>query len=88
MNLASSPATVEEVATVLVEALDLDRPASSFDASTPLFGSLPELDSMAVVGLVAAVEDHFSITIDEDEVTAESFETIGSLAALVDSKKS
>jgi acyl carrier protein len=78
--------TVTDVAEVIASTLGIDgRP---LDASTPLFGSLPELDSMAVVELIAALEDRFDIEFDEDEVTEAVFETLGSLAALVDAKRS
>lgn len=87
MDLTGSPKTIEEVAEVLVETLGLDQPPASLQATTPLFGSLPELDSMAVVALVAGLEERFGIEIDEDEVTGETFETVGSLAALVDAKR-
>jgi len=85
MDLTSSTATATEVAKVVATTLGIeDRP---LDATTPLFGSLPELDSMAVVELVAALEDHFGITIDEEDVTEDVFETVGSLAGLVDGKR-
>lgn len=77
--------TVHEVAKVLATTLGID--AERLDASTPLFGSLPELDSMAVVELVVALEQQFGIGFDEDEITAEAFATVGTLAALVDSKR-
>jgi len=76
-----------EVKTVLVETLGVQDRAASIDASTPLLGSLPELDSMAVLELVAALEQHFGVTIDDDDVTAEAFETLGSLADLEASKR-
>ncbi len=72
-----------EVKAVLVETLGVQDRAGSIDAATPLLGSLPELDSMAVLELVAALEQHFGITIDDDDVTAEVFETLGSLTELV-----
>jgi acyl carrier protein len=80
--------TVKEVVDVLVATLGIENRAGTFDASTPLFGSLPELDSMAVVELVVALEERFGITIDEDQVTGEVFETVGSLATLIDTKRS
>jgi acyl carrier protein len=76
----------DEVKAVLVETLGVEDRAGSIDASTPLLGSLPELDSMAVLELVAAMEQRFGITIDDDDVTAEVFETLGSLTGFVQGK--
>jgi len=75
-----------EVKAVLVETLGVEDRAGSIDASTPLLGSLPELDSMAVLELVAALEQRFGITVDDDDVTAEVFETLGSLTLFVQEK--
>lgn len=51
----------------------------AFEAATPLFGALPELDSMAVAGLLTEMEDRFGILIDDDDIDGETFETFGSL---------
>ncbi len=75
--------TLQDVKAVLVEILGIEDRAETLDVSTPLLGSLPELDSMAVLELVVALEQRFGITIDDDEVTAEVFETVGTLAAFV-----
>jgi hypothetical protein len=48
----------------------------------PLLGSLPELDSMAVVTLIGALEEHFGIMVDDDDISASTFATLGSLARL------
>jgi acyl carrier protein len=80
--------TTDDVKAVLVSVLGIEDRAATIDTGTPLLGSLPELDSMAVLELVAALEERFGVTIDDDDVTAEVFETLGSLAALVDDKKS
>jgi acyl carrier protein len=53
---------------------------------TPLFGALPELDSMAVAGLLTEMEDRLEIIIDDDDVDGELFETFGSLVAFVRTK--
>ncbi len=60
--------------------------AAGFDDETPLFGALPELDSMAVATLLTEMEDRFSILIDDEDVDGEIFETFGSLAAFVAAK--
>jgi acyl carrier protein len=50
-----------------------------FDEATPLFGALPELDSMAVAGLLTELEDRLGIIIEDDDVDGEIFDTLGSL---------
>ena len=58
-----------------------------FDADSGLFGSLPELDSMAVAGLLTEMEDRLGIVIDDDEVDGELLETYGNLLAFAESKR-
>lgn len=58
----------------------------AFDAGTPLFGALPELDSMAVATLLTEMEDRFGILIEDDDVDGETFETFGTLVAFAESK--
>lgn len=50
-----------------------------FDDTTPLFGALPELDSMAVAGLLTELEDRLGIVIEDDDIDGDTFETLGSL---------
>ncbi len=61
--------------------------ADGFTAETGLFGELPELDSMAVAGLLTEMEDRLDIVIDEDEIDGELFETYGSLLKFARSKR-
>jgi acyl carrier protein len=75
---------LDDVKAVLVETLGVEDQADAINADTPLFGSLPELDSMAVLELVLALEERFGITIDGEDVTASAFETLESLAAFVE----
>ena len=77
---------LDDVKAVLVATLGVEDRADRIDASTPLFGQLPELDSMAVVELVYALEERFGIAIEGEEITAEAFETLGSLATFVAGK--
>jgi acyl carrier protein len=58
----------------------------AFSPETGLFGSLPELDSMAVAGLLTEIEDRLGIAIDDDEVDGEMLETYGGLLAFADRK--
>jgi acyl carrier protein len=77
---------LEAVKTVVVETLGIADRADTLDASTPLLGSLPELDSMAVLELVLELEQRFGIDIDGEDVTAELFESLASLTAFVEAK--
>ena len=86
MEINIAPALLEDVKAVVVETLGVQDRAGSLDAATPLMGSMPELDSLAVVELVLALEDRFGITIEGEDVTAEAFETLGSLTALVEER--
>jgi acyl carrier protein len=53
---------------------------------TELFGALPELDSMAVAGLLTEMEDRLDIMIDDDDVDGELFATFGNLVAFARAK--
>lgn len=72
-----------DVLTVLGMTLGIEDRVGTFDAATPLFGALPELDSLAVLELVTSLEDRFSITVDDDELTGGMLETVGSLHTFV-----
>lgn len=78
--------TLNDVKQVLIDVLNLGEPGQALTAESPLLGSLPELDSMAVVTLIGALEERFGISIDDDDISASTFETLGSLAAFVAEK--
>ena len=61
--------------------------ADRFTADTGLFGHLPELDSMAVAGLLTAMEDRLDIVIEDDEVDGELLESFGSLLTFAEGKR-
>ncbi|WP_319463291.1 acyl carrier protein [Micromonospora sp. RTP1Z1] len=82
----TSTASFADVKSVVVETLGISDRADTLDPSTPLLDGLPELDSMAVVELIAAIEERFDIRFDDDEVNAELFETLGGLAEFVAAK--
>ena len=60
--------------------------ADAFEADTPLFGALPELDSMAVAGLLTEMEDGFDILIEDEDIDGDTFETFGTLVAFLRAK--
>jgi acyl carrier protein len=61
--------------------------AEQFTTETGLFGELPELDSMAVAGLLTEMEDRLDIVIEEDEIDGKIFATYGRLLAFAQAKR-
>jgi acyl carrier protein len=78
---------LDEVKTIVIDVLSLGTSGQYLDAGSPLLGALPELDSMAVVSLIGALEEHFGITVGDDDISASAFETLGSLSAFVAQKQ-
>src|SRR3954447_148381 len=86
--VAASDADVEAtLRAALTDVLGLD-PArvALFDAATPLFGALPEFDSIAVAALLTALEERLGIVIEDDDVDADMMETFGALLAFARAK--
>lgn len=75
----------QEVIKTLRSVLHLG-PGLQLDADTALLGSIPELDSMAVVSILTALEEKFGLIVDDDEVDGRTFANVGSLAGFVRSK--
>lgn len=75
-----------EVLRVLDGVLGLGGRAQSFGRDTPLLGAIPELDSMAVVSLITALEEQLGVMLEDDEIDGSTFATVGSLVDLVQSK--
>lgn len=75
-----------ELIQILKVTLNLDASGPVLSASTPLLGNLAELDSMAVVAILTAIEERFSFVVDDDEIDGRTFESVGSLTTFVQSK--
>jgi len=78
--------SLEQVKNILDSTLGLNGRVQKFDAETALLGNIHELDSMAVVTVITTIEEQFGIIVDDDEISAETFETLGSLVDFVDTK--
>jgi len=78
--------TPQEVRKILALALQLGPRADRLNADSPLLGAIPELDSMAVVMILTAMEEHFGFSVDDDEISADTFATLGTLTAFVEQK--
>lgn len=79
---------LDEVRNILSEVLSLGERKKLLNADSGLLGSMPELDSMAVVNVITALEEGFGITVDDDEISAKTFETLGSLTRFIEQKLS
>jgi acyl carrier protein len=77
---------LDEVKDILSDVLSLGERKNLIKIDSSLLGSIPELDSMAVVNVITALEEHFGITVNDDEISAKTFETLGSLVNFVEQK--
>lgn len=77
---------LDEIRDILSDVLSLGERKNSLNVDSGLLGSIPELDSMAVVNVITALEEHFGITVNDDEISARTFETLGSLTSFIEQK--
>ena len=76
----------KEVLAILDEVLRLNGRAASFELGTALLGAVPELDSMAVVGVINMLEERFGFIVEDDEIDGSAFATVGTLTDFVQGK--
>ena len=79
-------ARIDEIKALIGETLQIEDEAAEFDENTPLLGHIPELDSMAVVTLITALEEQYDIIVEDDEISADTFTTVGTLVQFVEDK--
>jgi acyl carrier protein len=78
-----------ELKSIIADVLGIEaEQADALDSDSGLFGHLPELDSMAVAGLLTEIEDRLDIVIEDEDVDGEMLETYGGLLAFVEAKVS
>ena len=74
---------LDDLKTILADVLGLPDGGAALTADSALLGSIPELDSMAVVNLLTALEEHFGLVVDDDAISAATFATLGTLDEFV-----
>lgn len=84
---SETTATLDTLRGLLGSTLGLGNRAHTLNADSALLGGVPELDSMAVIEVVTQLELTFGITVHDDDISAETFATLGSLAAFVDARR-
>jgi acyl carrier protein len=77
---------LHQVRSVLIEVLGLRDEAIGVGSDTPLLGAVAELDSLAVINVITALEDRFAIHVEDDEVSGDIFATLGTLSAFIQEK--
>lgn len=75
-----------DVLNVLDSVMNLQGRSASYQRQTALLGAIPELDSMAVLGIITTLEERFGFTINDDEIDSSVFATLGSLTDFVTAK--
>lgn len=75
-----------QVRDVVRDVLSLGGRADRLERGSALLGAIPELDSMAVASVIAAIEDRFGFSVHDDEISGETFATLGSLVDFVSAK--
>ena len=75
-----------DVLKVLNSVLYGGQKPGALTANSPLLGAVPELDSMAVVSVLGALEEQFGVTFADDELDGSSFASVGSLVQLLKQK--
>jgi acyl carrier protein len=80
--------TFDVVKATVVETLELQDREATISPDTLLFGSMPELDSLALVDLITALEGRFGFEMDGEDISAAVFESVGSLAAHIEQRLS
>lgn len=78
--------TFYQVRHVVGDALQLGGRTSDLKPQTALIGNIPELDSMAVLSVITALEDYFQFQVADDDDMSEAFATLDSLTAYVEEK--
>lgn len=78
----SSVQTINQLIRILMNVIP-SYERNFWSAETELFGAIAEFDSMAIVTIIGEIEDQFDVTFDDDDISAENFASVASLADLV-----
>lgn len=74
---------LESVLRIIDSELNLKGKALNFTEDTKLRGSLPQLDSMAIVSVITTLEEQLGFEFPEDQLDGAIFESVGSLVDCV-----
>ncbi|WP_198262610.1 acyl carrier protein [sulfur-oxidizing endosymbiont of Gigantopelta aegis] len=77
---------LEQIKRILIETLELDESFNDSDSETLLLGNVAEFDSMGVISVITALEEQFGIIVEDDDISGDTFETLGTLDQFLDTK--
>lgn len=77
---------IAEVRRLLGGVLDDETSIAALTADSPLLGHAPELDSIALVNLVLAIEERWGVVVEDDELERSAFATVGALRDFIEAK--
>jgi acyl carrier protein len=73
---------------LVASCLQLGDQAGQLDGNTQLLGGFPEFNSLTITAIVSSIEDELDCDVDDEEISGEIFETLGTLASFIDGKMS
>lgn len=76
----------DDIKRILKDTLVLGDEVDALGANSPLLGAIPELDSVGVVSVLTALEDEYDIVVEDDEISAAVFKTLGTLTEFLQEK--
>jgi acyl carrier protein len=74
----------KKVVDIIVNTIGGDIKPENLTEDFKLIGNI--LDSMAVTNLILSLEEYFNFVFNDDELSAEAFQTVGALVELVEQK--
>jgi acyl carrier protein len=86
MDHGKQGTVLEDLKLILRDTLQLGARSQTLTVRSELLGSIPELDSMAVVSVITAIEEQFGFVVEDDEISADTFATVGNLCDFVTEK--
>ena len=81
-----SDTIVNQLKDIIANKLDVNLAYDEIDENISLFEDGLGLDSIAIVNLIVSIEENFSLSIEDDELSADLFKSLETLAEFVRSK--
>lgn len=73
---------LKDVKRLLGQALPVSD-TSGWDKNTALLGAIPEFDSMSVLTVITLIEETLEIIVDDSDISADDFSSVGTLLAWI-----